>query len=380
MQTHLKAVLQSLLPLIPVISSLIFSNSANTQESESGSLTSVIVEDIIEKDVTPEYRHVGRVVAINTVTIRARVQAVIENRNFTEGHIVKKGDLLFTLEKLPFEVVVDQRKADLAAAEANLANANANFERIKKLRRRDAASQADLDEAKATKLTAEAEVLRAKAALKAAELDLSYTEIYSPIDGKISTATYSTGNLVSSNSEPLATITSVDPVYVTINLSEKNMIEARKRGIDLENPPVAPTLRLSDGSEYEFPGEFNYLSPDVNQSTDTVIARAQFPNHKGILLAGQFVTVVVRPKETIEAVVVPQIAVQRDSDGYFVLVVNRANKVEVRRITADRQIDTDWVVSDGLVSGEKIITQGIQKVRPEMIVNPISATDSESVK
>ncbi len=380
MHTHLKAVLQSLLPLIPVISSLIFSNSANTQESESGSLTSVIVEDIIEKDVTPEYRHVGRVVAINTVTIRARVQAVIENRNFTEGHIVKKGDLLFTLEKLPFEVVVDQRKADLAAAEANLVNANANFERIKKLRRRDAASQADLDEAKATKLTAEAEVLRAKAALKAAELDLSYTEIYSPIDGKISTATYSTGNLVSSNSEPLATITSVDPVYVTINLSEKNMIEARKRGIDLENPPVAPTLRLSDGSEYEFPGEFNYLSPDVNQSTDTVIARAQFPNHKGILLAGQFVTVVVRPKETIEAVVVPQIAVQRDSEGYFVLVVNRANKVEVRRITADRQIDTDWVVSDGLVSGEKIITQGIQKVRPEMIVNPISATDSESVK
>jgi len=210
--------------------------------------------------------------------------------------------------------------------------------------------------------------------LKAAELDLGYTTVTSPIAGKISIANYSTGSLVGPSSEPLATVTSVDPVYVTIGVSEKEMIAVRKRGIDLKNPPVAPALRLSDGTQYDQPGAFNYLSPNVNQSTDTMTARAQFPNPKGVLLPGQFVTVVVRPKQTERSIVVPQVAVQRDSEGYFVLVVDRANKVEVRRITAVRQVGTDWVVSNGLATGERVIVDGIQKVRPAMTVNPVAAS------
>lgn len=335
---------------------------------------SVMVQAIEEKDVTPEFRYVGRVVATDTVSIRARVQGILESRNFVEGTIVQKGQLLFSIEKPPYEVVVDQRKAELAAAKATVVNATAEFDRQKSLEGQEFASEAKLDQARAAKLTAEADVLKAEAALRAAELDLGYTDVSSPITGKISTANYSVGNLVGSNSDPLATVTSIDPVYVTIGISEKDMLESRKRGIDLENPPVAPTLRLSDGSDYDQTGAFNYLSPDVNQSTDTIVARAEFPNPDGILLPGQFVTVVIRPKETERSIVVPQVAVQRDAEGYFVLVIDRQNKVEVRRIQAERQVGTDWVVSSGLATGEQVIVDGIQKVRPEMVVKPVKAT------
>ncbi len=337
-------------------------------------LPSVVVHAVAEKDVTPEFRYVGRIVAVDTVAIRARVAGILERRNFTEGRTVKKGQILFEIEKAPYEVVVDQRKAELASAKATLANAEADFKRKQSLQGRNVVSEASLDQSRAAKLSAEAEVLKAQAALRAAELDLGYTTVHSPIDGKISTANYSVGNLVTTSSEPLATVTSVDPVYVVIGVSEKAMIDARKRGIDLKNPPVAPTLRLSDGTDYEHQGAFNYLSPDVNQSTDTITARAQFPNPKGLLLPGQFVTVVIRPKQTERSIVVPQVAVQRDAEGYFVLVVDRANKVEVRRVQTTRQIGTDWVVSNGLATGERVIVDGIQKVRPTMAVNPVTAS------
>lgn len=333
----------------------------------------VTVHTVVEKDVTPEFQYVGRVAAKSTVQIRARVSGFLEKRSFDEGGQVTKGQRLFVIEKEPYQIVVEQRKADLAGANATLVNAEASFKRKKSLRTGDIVSAASLDEARAAKLTAEAEVLKAKAALRAAELDLSYTDVTTPIEGKISAAGYSVGNLVGTDSNPLATVTSVDPIYVNIGVSEKQLIDARKRGIDLENPPVAPSLKLSDGSNYDHPGEFNYLSPDVNQSTDTITARAQFPNPGGILVPGEFVTVVIRPKETEKSIVVPQIAVQRDSEGYFVLVVDRADKVEVRRIQTARQEGSDWVVSNGLVTGERVITDGIQKVRPEMTVKPVPA-------
>ena len=361
-------------PSFALLALFLISPLSVSAQAPGGSLPSVIVQAIEEKDVTPEFRYVGRIVAVDTVSIRARVSGILEKRNFVEGRTVKKGQVLFELEKAPYQVVVDQRKAELISAKAKLVNAEADFKRKSSLQGRNVVSEASLDESRAGKLSAEADVLKAEAALRAAELDLGYTTVVSPISGKISTANYSVGNLLTTTSDPLATVTSIDPIYVTIGVSEKQMIDTRKRGIDLKNPPVAPFLRLSDGTDYKLPGAFNYLSPDVNQSTDTITARAQFPNPNGLLLPGQFVTVVIRPKETERSIVVPQVAVQRDSEGYFVLVVDRENKVEVRRITAERQVETDWVVSNGLATGERVIVDGIQKVRPTMVVNPVKAS------
>ncbi|MEM8949099.1 MAG: efflux RND transporter periplasmic adaptor subunit [Pseudomonadota bacterium] len=333
---------------------------------------SVVVAPIESMDVTPSFSFVGRVQAVDRVDLRARVQGYVEERHFREGGEVKAGDLLFTLEKAPYQVVVDQREADLAGAEATLKEATAELARKQDLVGRGVLSAAELDTASAQEATANANVLQAKAALREAELDLSYTDIKSPIDGRIGEARYSVGNLVGTSSEPLATVTSIDPIYITIAISEKRLIDARREGVDIENPPVAPHLTLSDGSRYEHDGNFDFLGTEVNQSTDTVQARAVFPNPERILLPGQFVSVVVRQKETETALVVPQIAVQEDQQGYFALVVNDANQVEIRRIVVGDQVDCVWVLEDGLAEGDQVIVQGLQKVRPEMTVNPVT--------
>ena len=340
---------------------------------DAAPLPSVTVAKVVRKDITPKFSYIGRVEAADTVELRARVEGFLEQQHFQEGRYVQAGDLLFTIEKAPYQVVVEQRKADLAGAEANLKNARADLSRKQELVQKKLVSQAELDAAIAIEAVAEAAVLQAKAALQSAELDLSYTDIHSPIDGQISRARYSIGNLVGPGSEPLATVTRVDPVYVTIGVSDKDLIEARRQGIDLDNPRVAPFLTLADGSRYPHDGEFDYLDTQVNRSTDTVTARAVFANSDKVLLPGQFVTVNVQQKEPVAALAIPQAAMQRDQQGYFVLVVNRADKVEVRRVEAGRQIDSEWVINSGLAQGERVIVQGVQKVRPDMLVNPVES-------
>ncbi len=236
--------------------------------------------------------------------------------------------------------------------------------------KRNDVSQASLDQSEADLATAQAAVLHAQAELRAANLDLNYTEIRSPINGRTSRATYSVGNLVNSSSDPLATVTRFDPIYVTIKVSEEQLIDARKRGIDLDNPPVAPSLLLSDGTSYPFEGRFEYLAAQVDQGTDTITARAEFPNAEKILLPGQFVSVLVRQKAPEFAIAVPQTAVQQDANGYFVLVVDREDTVEMRRVTLGRQVDSVWVVQDGLATGERVIVQGIQKAGVGKKVKP----------
>jgi membrane fusion protein (multidrug efflux system) len=347
-----------------------------TADSAAQTAPSVIVAPVVARDVTPQFEHVGRVEAIKTVDLRARVEGFLEKRGFREGAEIKKGALLFVIENAPYEVIVQERKADLAVAEATLRNADSDFKRKSSLVKRGNVSAASLDNSRATLDGARATVLKVKAALRQASLDLGYTEIRSPIAGKISRARYSVGNLVGPTSEPLATVTSIDPIYVTIAISEKQLIEARKRGIDIDNPPVTPSLILTDGSAYSHGGNFDYLAPTVDQTTDTVIARAVFPNPKRVLLPGQFVTVVVRQKIAVSKLTAPQSSVQQDSRGHFVLVITRDNKVELRRITVGNQIEMDWIVENGLASGERIIVQGVQKVRPDMTVNPVAAKGS----
>lgn len=337
---------------------------------------SVVVIETQEREVSPVYTFPGRAEALETVDLRARVEGFLEQRNFREGADVAKGDLLFVIEQEPYKIVVEQRRAELASAEATEKNAAADFARKKSLVKRNDVSQATLDQSEAALASARADVLHARAALRAANLDLQYTEIRSPIDGRISRATYSVGNLVTPSSEPLATVTRFDPIYITIKVSEEQLIKTRKDGLDINNPPVAPSLLLSDGSNYPYEGRFEYLAAKVDEGTDTITARAEFPNTDKILLPGQFVSVLVHQKQVEIAVVVPQAAVQQDATGYFILVVDKDNTVELRRISVGRQVDTDWIVTDGLASGERVIVQGIQKATAGAKVNPTLQEDS----
>lgn len=334
------------------------------------SVPSVIITTVEEQDITPQFTLIGRVEPIEKVELRARVEGFLEQRLFKEGAEVKKGDLLYILEKASYEIAVAQSKADLAGAEATLKNARSDLKRKKDLKKKKVVSAASLDTSEASESIALASVLQAKASLRRSELDLSYTEIYSPIDGQISRSSYSVGNLLNSNSDPLATITSMDPVYVSVPVSDKIILEERRKGMSNE-APVIPTLVLSDGKPYPLEGSFNFLNTEVNQDTNTILARAVFANPDRLLVPGQFVSVIVHDKKTQRALVVPQASVQKDQQGHFALVVNRANKVEVRRIQVGDQVGTDWVVTNGLLKGERLIVQGIQKVKPDMLVNPV---------
>ena len=349
---------------------LLFATGALAQSNPEP--PSVVVAAVERRDVTPGFSYVGRVEAIETVELVARVEGFLEQRNFREGGDVKAGDLLFLIEQAPYQIAVEQREADLAGASATLKNAEEDFTRKEALVKRKTLARSALDQARAALGAARAAVQQAQAALRRARLDLSYTKVISPIAGRISRATYSVGSFVRPNDGALATVTSIDPVHVNIAVTERDLLQVRRQGIiDLDNPRVAPSLLLSDASAYEHVGEFNYLDPGVDQATDTILARAVFPNPGRVLLPGQFVTVIVRQKQPVSAVVIAQAAVQEDQQGYFVLVVDRANRVAIRRITLGEQIDTEWIVSDGLAEGERVVVQGLQKIRPDMIVNPV---------
>ena len=349
--------------------------AAQAAQSAPAEAPSVIVATVERREVTPSFVFVGRVEAAETVELVARVEGFLERRGFREGGDVERGDLLFLIEQAPYRIAVEQREADLAGAQANLDNARGDFTRKEALVKRGTLAPSALDEARAALGTARAGVQQAQAALRRARLDLSYTEVVSPIAGRASRAAFSVGSFVRPNGGVLATVTSIDPVHVTIAVPERDLIEARRQGMDLDDPPVAPSLRLSDGSDYEHAGDFDYLAPAVDRATDTVLARAVFPNPDGVLLPGQFVTVIVREKQPLSTLVVPQAAVQRDRQGRFVLVVDRADRVEVRRVALGDRAGADWTVSDGLAEGERVVVQGLQKIRPDMVVNPVESRD-----
>ena len=333
----------------------------------------VTVARVVRKDVTPSFEYIGRIEAVDRVELRARVEGYLEVRNFREGRDVVEGDVLFQIESEPYEAVVDQRKADLARAQATLTNAELTLKRNDELRKKGTVSQAALDDAIAAEAEARAVVLQARAALRRSQLDLDYTKVLSPITGRVGRAAFSVGNLVGPESGALATVVSLDPIYVTIAVSEKDLIEARKRGIDLDNPRVAPSLKLADGTAYAEAGYFDFLDNQVDLTTDTITARAVFPNPDKVLWPGEFVTVSVRQKEPLAALVVPQAAMQEDQSGRYVLVVDETGKVTIRKVTTGQQVGTDWIIESGLEKGEQVIVQGAQKVRPGLEVSAVPA-------
>jgi membrane fusion protein (multidrug efflux system) len=329
----------------------------------------VTVVPVAAREVTDTAEFVGRVVAINKVDIVARVPGFIEERTFTEGQEVKKGDLLFRIEQATYKALVEQQIAAVAKAKATEANAVLQLDRGKELGRSLNIPQSTIDQRAADAGTAKAEVMVAQAALDQAKINFDYTEIHSPIDGRIGLANFTVGNLVGPTSGSLATIVSHDPIYVIFQASERDVIAYKRRLATESGPHVVVRLKLPDGSVYSQQGLSNFLDIQVANTTDTVAVRAQFPNPEGLLIPGGVVGVTVERGAPKSALIIPQAAVQVDQAGRYVLLVDNAKKVELRRITTGAEQGADIVVTSGLKQGELVITEGIQKVRPGQVVS-----------
>ncbi len=330
----------------------------------------VSVVPVRTREIVDTASFIGRIVAIDKVDVVARVPGFIEQRFFTEGQLVKTGDLLFRIEQATYQAAVEQQEANLAKARATEANAAMQFERGKELVRGQNIPQSTVDQRAADAGTAKAEVLVAEAALRQARINLDYTEIHSPIDGRIGLANYTLGNLVGPSSGILATIVSQDPIYVIFQATERDILEYKRRlaAQTDASPHVVVHIKLPDGTVYPEPGLSNFLDNQVGNSTDTVAVRAQFPNPQGLLIAGGFATATVERGAPKSELVVPLSAVQVDQAGRYVLVVNGDKKVEQRRVTTGTEQGGEVAVIDGVKQGESVIVEGIQKVRPGQIV------------
>jgi membrane fusion protein, multidrug efflux system len=330
----------------------------------------VSVIPVVSRQVTETADFLGRVTAIDRVDIVARVAGFIEQRNFIEGQKVKTGDLLFRLEQATYKAAVEQQQANLAKAQATEVNAALQLQRGQELVRNQSIPQSTLDQRAADEAAAKANVMEAQALLDQAQINLGYTEIRSPIDGRAGIAVFTVGNLVSPSSGKLTTVVSQDPIYVIFQASERDVLDYRQKVSESgdKNANVTVHVRLPNGTIYQHPGVTNFLDVEVDPTTDTLAVRAQLPNPEGLLIPGGIVGVTVERGAPKSALLVPQSAVQLDQAGRYVLLVDPAKKVELRRVTTGVEQGRDIVVAEGLKEGELVIVEGIQKVHPGQVV------------
>jgi membrane fusion protein (multidrug efflux system) len=322
------------------------------------------------KGVSQSFEFVGHIKATDKVDVRARIEGFLEKVAFHEGQDVKAGDLLYQLEQPPFQAQVNTAKANVAQLEAQHRNAELTLGRAQYLIKTVAGQQSNVDSALASERALAAQIDGARAQLQTAEINLGYTEIRSPISGRIGRTAYTLGNLVNPASGVLATIVSQDPIYVLFPVSVRDLeiIREARRNEEGGLAKIDIRIRLSNGKEYPQRGVWNLTDPQVDQQTDTLIMRAIVPNPERQLVDGQFATAVIRERREAPRLLVPQAALQVDQSGYYVLVVDDQHKVQQRRIQTGPNQDTDVVITSGLREGENVIVDGIQKVRPGQVV------------
>ncbi len=330
----------------------------------------VVVAPVVAKDVTPSFTFNGRVEAVDTVELRARVDGYVEQRLFKDGADVRAGDVLIVLEKAPYQAQIDGIRGQITSAEGALRLSEIEVDRQTKLVKTEAVAQQRLDVAEANQKQSLGALQNLQASLRRAELDLGYTDIKAPMDGRVGRFGFSVGDYVTPSSGTLAEIVTQDPIYVTFPVSARQLLELRKQaeadGRDLA--AVQMRLRLPDGSIYDQTGTPDFLDVQVDQTTDSVTVRAVFPNPQGWLVDKQLVGVIVERAEAEQALVIPQASVAVDQAGTYVLAVGRDGTVEQRRVRLGAAQGSDVVVADGLKDGEQVIVEGLQKVRPGQVV------------
>ena len=334
------------------------------------------------QSITETDEFVGRIQATNRVDLVARVTGFLTKRLFTEGAEVKPGDLLYQIEKPPFEADVAAKMAAVAQANAQLQNASITLGRANSLLNTPAGQRSTVDDATAGQRSQAAMLLAAQANLQTSQINLGYTDITAPISGKIARTNVTVGNVVGPSTGTLATIVSQDPMYVLFPIALRSALDLRDRYADKGGTAaVIIKLKLPTGKTYDQVGHIDYIDPIVAANTDTVNIRAIIPNpyfpgaQPGTpgdrdLADGEFVTVLLQGAQPIQTLAIPQAAVLSDQQGNYVYVIGPDNKALQRRITLGQTAGALATVTTGLKQGDVIISDGVQRVRPNQPVNP----------
>ena len=349
--------------------------AAQAQQGPAGP-PAVGVLEATKRPITESNEFLGRIEAVNRVAVVARVTAFLDKRLFAEGTEIKTGDLLYRLERGPFEADLKSKQAQVAQLQATLVNAKLTTDRARTLLSGPAGQQSTYDAALANQQSLEAQIQAAQAQVDLSQINLDYTEIHSPIDGRIGRTAVTEGNVVTPSSGTLTTIVSQDPMYVTFPISVREGLGLRDRYSTRGGfKAVVIRIRLTDGRLYEQVGQLNFVNNTIDQGTDTILLRGTIPNPElasGLreLTDNEFVSVLLEGVQPVEVLAIPRSAVLSDQQGDYVFVLGADNKAEQRRIKLGQSTSTVASVTNGLSPGEKVIVEGLQRVRPNQPVAP----------
>ena len=335
----------------------------------------------LTQEIYSESESAGRIDSKYTVDVVARINGWLQKRFFDEGAKISKGQTLFLIEPDQYQIAVNNAAANVRQSQASYTNAQKELSRAQELVKKDYVSKSYYDEALATRDRAYAALDSARAQLADAKLNLSYTKIKSPIDGKIGKIIITEGNLVNTQSGPLARIVSISPIYVYFNLKSSEFLKFRKLDSSADFSNMEVKIQLADGSIYGETGKIEFVDNEVNETTGTISLRATFENADELLVPGDFVKVIVKSKAPRTVMLIPQSAALDDAQGYYVWGVDNDNKVVRKDIKVSEEINKNWVVEEGLNPDDIIVAKGIQSIRmPGQKVNttPLEETQAQT--
>lgn len=365
--------------LIPIIFNKVMTVVGAKMMAEAMKRPQIVqVADVVEKDIYQKTESVGRIEAKYSVDVVARINGWLQKRYFKEGDYVRKGQTLFLIQPNEYAIAVQQSNASVRQAQAALVNSQKELKRAQELVKNDFVSKSYYDQAVAKRDSDRAALDVARANLAAANLNLSYTRIASPVDGKIGKILITEGNLVNASSGTLAKIVSTSPIYGIFTLKSDEYLKFKKSDQtedDFSNMDIK--IKLSDGLQYKETGKLEFVNNEVDPTAGTITLRATFLNKDNLLVPGDFINVTATAKTPRHVTLVPQVAVSDSSQGFYVWVIDKDGLAQQKFIKIADAVEHDWIVTEGLSGGDKVITTGVQKLKPGIPVK-IEETPSQA--
>ena len=370
--------------IVPIVFNKVMTVIGAKMAAEAAKRPQIVqVAEVKGEDISQKTESVGRIEAKYSVDVVARINGWLQKRYFKEGDYVKKGQTLFLIQPNEYAIAVQQAQATVNQNQAALVNSEKELKRAQELVKNDFVSKSYYDQALATRDQNKAALEAARANLANAKLNLSYTRIASPVDGKIGKILITEGNLVNAQSGTLAKIVSTSPIYGIFTLKSEDYLKFKKgdnSDKDFSNMDVK--IKLSDGSEYKETGKLEFVNNEVDPTAGTITLRATFQNKDHLLVPGDFINVTATSKAPRHVLLVPQVAVSDSTAGYYVWVIDKDGLAQQKSIKIGNAINTDWEVLEGLQEGEKVISTGVQKLRPGVPVKveetPSNAQNSQT--